>query len=83
MLLCGGPAAYPLALWALCAPLLSRIAVATRDWRVPFCGLTGLVSSSGNALPRAGVVKGTFLVHPGPRVPPLLGPGGTWELLIA
>lgn len=43
----GGPLSFPWLFGPVRAPL-SRLAPATRSWRVPCCGLTGLVISTGN-----------------------------------
>ena len=41
------------------------------------CGIMGFVNSTDNTFLTSGDVRGTFVVHSGPRASPLLGPGGS------
>ena len=41
------------------------------------CGIMGFVNSTDNTFLTSGDVRGSFVVHSGPRASPLLGPGGS------
>ena len=43
----------------------------------------GLVNSTDNISLRSGDVKDTSVVQSGPRVSPLLGPGGSWKFPVS